>query len=39
MLCGVGSLGKVWAKTFGGIIVKNTIQEKTRIINQGAGDR
>ena len=37
MLWGVGSLGKVWASTFGGRIVRNTSHENTRMANQGAG--
>lgn len=33
----MGSLGKVWARTLGGKIVKKINQEKIRIANQGAG--
>lgn len=33
----MGSLGKVWARTFGGKIVKKISQEKTKIANHGAG--
>lgn len=37
MLWRVGSFGKVCARTFGGMTVKKTSQEKTRMANQGAG--
>lgn len=37
MLCVVGSLGKVWAKTFEGRRARKMVQEKIRIRNQGAG--
>ena len=33
----VGSLLKLWAKIFWGMIVRKTNHEKTRIANQGAG--
>lgn len=33
----VGSFGNVWAITLGGITVRRTNQEKTKIANQGAG--
>lgn len=37
MLWVVGSFGNVCAITLGGIMVRRTSQEKTRIANQGAG--
>lgn len=37
MLWGVGSFGKEWAITFGGITIRKTNQEKTRMASQGAG--
>lgn len=37
MLSVVGSLVKVWPRTLGGITVRNTSQENTRMANQGAG--
>lgn len=33
----MGSLGKIWAKTLGGITIKKTSQEKTKMANQGEG--
>lgn len=37
MLCEVGSFAKVWPRTFGGITVKKTSHENTKMANQGAG--
>ena len=37
MLWGVGSFGNEWAITFGGIMIRNTNHEKTRMASQGAG--
>lgn len=37
MLWDVGSFVKVWPRTFGGITVRKTSHENTKIANQGAG--
>ena len=37
MLWSVGSLGKRWAFTFGGRIIRKVDHENTKIASQGAG--
>ena len=37
MLWDTGSFGKVWAVTFGGITIRKTSHENTKMANQGAG--